>query len=97
MIYQTFFANKNETFIKFIKEKMEPLKYFQNFNTILEEKFDDNSVMLCCHPHNIMSLCVLGNINFNIPNFKILGSRMALSVPVLGIFLKFLNVKAVNP
>ena len=69
MIYQTFFANKNETFIKFIKEKMEPLKYFQNFNTILEEKLDDNSVMLCCHPHNVMSLGVIGNINLNIPNF----------------------------
>ena len=48
---------------------MEPLKYFQNFNTILEEKLDDNSVMLCCHPHNVMSLGVIGNINLNIPNF----------------------------
>lgn len=52
---------------------------------------DNNSVMLCCHPHNIMSLGIIGNINLNIPNFIILGSRFALNVPVLGIFLKFWN------
>ena len=38
MIYQTFFANKNETFIKFIKEKMEPI----NISKILTQSWKKN-------------------------------------------------------
>ena len=76
---------------------MEVLSYFKKFELIIKEKIDDKKTLLCFHPHNVYSLGILGNINLKIDGFKILGSRFALNVPLLGMLLRMWDVSGVNP
>lgn len=96
MTYQIFFAKKSQTYINFIRW-FQIENYFNNFTYEAEEPFASERCVLTLHPHCVYSIGLLANLNFNIHNMSILGSRFALNTPILGLTLKWWGVLPVNP
>ncbi|KAL4457002.1 hypothetical protein ABPG74_014640 [Tetrahymena malaccensis] len=94
IIYQIFFAKKNQTFINFFLY-FECHNYFNHAVVEFEEEMQKNNSMLCVHPHGILTVGLLLNLNTYI-QMPALSSRFLLSTPFLGMLCKWWGFKSVD-
>jgi hypothetical protein len=96
--YQLIFADKNPLYIKFFNY-CKINGYFKSYTLIIEEELCNHKVLLCTHPHGILSLG-MGSAVFHqnsiLKNFVICGTRFVRYLPISGILARWVGIQGVN-
>ena len=97
-IYQILIADKNPLYIKFYTY-CNLNGYFKSYTLIVEEELHKDKVLLCTHPHGIISLGMGSAIfhqNSILKNFIICGTRFVRFLPISGIIARWIGIQGVN-
>jgi len=97
LIYQYFFAGKNETFRRFFKW-LKPYNYFNSTNIILEEELNVSNCLFAFHPHGVatMGFAFSSLLNETLNDCILCASRVLMILPLSGLFATWLGLKGVN-
>jgi hypothetical protein len=97
-LYQLLLAEKNPLYIKLFNS-CKIHDYFKTYTLIIEEEIQNDKVLLCTHPHGILSLgmgTAIFHQNSILKNFIICGTRFVRFLPISGIIARWIGIEGVN-
>lgn len=97
-LYQILLAKKNPFYIKLFSS-CKFHEYFKSYTLIIEKEIQNEKVLLCTHPHGIISLG-MGSAFFHknsfLKNFILCGTRFVRYLPISGILARWIGIEGVN-
>lgn len=97
LIYQYTLAKKSDLYLKFLRW-LNPFEYFENVELILEEPLKTSKSIFSYHPHGILAYGFQMTPAFNktLYDSYSCGSRGMLSLPISGIFSRWMGLVGVD-
>ena len=97
-LYQITFIQKWEMYTKLVSY-FRIHEYYKSYTLIIEEEIRSEKVLLCTHPHGIISLSMANALNLHdspLKNFIICGTRFVRYLPLSGIFVRWAGIEGVD-
>lgn len=95
-IFQLSIKRKNRLFINFIR-KCKVEDYFKSYTLLLEEELEKEKVLICSHPHGVISSGTgITSLMLNDEKLYVGVAPMLLNLPLSGLFARLMGFRGVD-